>query len=549
MNSFRPSIVHRRDAAATLHQHVMASMICAVLLVLALAEMARAHPLGNFTINHFARIEVGDNQVRLRYVVDMAEIPAFQELRQIAANESGPPSDAALDAYLQRVAAQYADGLVLLVDGARVQLTSVARNYKTPPGAGGLQTLRVECDYEGAFPASDGGVARRLRFEDLNDRDRIGWREIVVVPLSGVSIFNSSAFASGVTDEIKAYPEDRLLAPLDERVAELSFTRGAVPAGAPLLQTREGRPFTQARDRFSELINVPELTLLNALLGLLVAAVLGAVHALSPGHGKTVVGAYLIGSRGTARHAAFLGLTVTITHTSSILALGLITLFASQYVLPERLFPVLSLISGALVFVVGLSLFIRRLRAALKSPAHAETHHHAHDHLHDEGHDQEHAHLHEHTHLHAHAHSHHGVGIESHAGVAAVTHSHGGRAHTHLPPGADGGERVTWRSLLALGISGGLLPCPSALVVMLSAIALHRVAYGLILVVAFSFGLACTLTAIGLAFVYAGRVMKGRINASGRTLRWLPALSALVIACLGAAICYRALVEAGINPL
>ena len=111
------------------------------------------------------------------------------------------------------------------------------------------------------------------------------------------------------------------------------------------------------------------------------------------------------------------------------------------------------------------------------------------------------------------------------------------------------GDRVTWRSLLALGISGGLLPCPSALVVMLSAIALHRVAYGLILVVAFSFGLACTLTCIGLAFVYAGRLMKGRINQSGRALRWLPAASALVIACLGAAICYQALVEAGIHPL
>ncbi|MDT5122992.1 MAG: nickel/cobalt transporter (NicO) family protein [Acidobacteriota bacterium] len=530
--------------------------------------MAQAHPLGNFTINHFARIEVGDSLVRLRYVVDMAEIPTFQELRAMTAGESDTPSEAALDAYLQRVAAQYADGLAVIIDGSRVPLKKGAATIKTLPGAGGLQTLRVECDYEGAFPtATDESAARRLRFEDLNNSDRIGWHEIVVVPSSGTSIFNSSAFANGVTDEIKAYPQDMLQAPLNERVAELSFTRGAVPAGARLLQTREGRPFVQERDRFSELINVKELTPTLALLGLLIAVALGAVHALSPGHGKTIVGAYLIGSRGTARHAVFLGLTVTITHTIGVFALGLVTLFASRYIMPERLFPVLGLISGALVFVVGLSLFIRRLRTALKPSAHDETHHehahhhnhnhlhddehkHSHAHLHDHAHSHEHPHIHEHAHSHEHTHSHDdesGVGVHD-VDVPVVAHSHGGSSHTHLPPGARG-DRVTWRSLLALGISGGLLPCPSALVVMLSAIALHRVAYGLILVVAFSFGLACTLTCIGLAFVYAGRLMKGRINAGGRMLRWLPAMSAFVIACLGAAICYQALGEAGIHPL
>lgn len=126
-------------------------------------------------------------------------------------------------------------------------------------------------------------------------------------------------------------------------------------------------------------------------------------------------------------------------------------------------------------------------------------------------------------------------------------HSHGGgRPHTHLPPGADG-SRVTWRSLLALGISGGLLPCPSALVVLLSAISLHRVGYGLLLVVAFSLGLACTLMGIGLAFVYAGRLVKRRANsfAAGRVTRVLPALSAFVIASVGAVICYEALVNTG----
>ena len=514
-------------------KRLRAALLTILLLIVALPSVARAHPLGNFTINHYARIEVGEGLVRLRYVVDMAEIPAFQELRAMTDNESDHPSDAALNAYLQRVAAQYADGLVLLVDGSRVQLKNVGAGVKTPPGAGGLQTLRVECDYEGAFSGAANGALHRLRFEDLNNQDRTGWREIVVVPSPGLSVFNSSAFANGVTDEIKAYPEDRLLAPLNERVAELSFTRGAVPAGASPLRTREGRPFVRERDRFGELIAVPELTPLVALLGLLIAAALGAVHALSPGHGKAVVGAYLIGSRGTGRHAVFLGLTVTVTHTIGIFALGLVTLFASQFVVTEKLFPVLGLISGAIVLIVGLSLFIRRLRAALNPLAQDETHHHGHDHTHDDEHHL--AHTHDGGHAHSHAHTH--------------EHSHGGHgAHTHLPPGAQG-ERVTWRSLLALGISGGLMPCPSALVVMLSAIALHRVAYGLLLVLAFSLGLAFTLTCIGLAFVYAGRLMKGRVERYGRIVRWLPAVSAFVIACVGAVICYRALVEAGINPL
>jgi ABC-type nickel/cobalt efflux system permease component RcnA len=266
------------------------------------------------------------------------------------------------------------------------------------------------------------------------------------------------------------------------------------------------------------------LTPLVALLGLLLAAGLGALHAMSPGHGKTVVGAYLVGSRGTAKHAAFLGLTVTVTHTSSVFALGLLTLFASHYVLPETLFPYLSLASGVIVLAIGLTLFVRRLRSAF-GLAGVEGHHHHHAH--------EHGHEHEHAHTHTH-------------GDETLTHSHGGREHTHMPPGADG-RPLTWRSLLALGVSGGLLPCPSALVVMLSAISLGRVGYGLALIVAFSVGLAATLTAVGLLFVYASRFVTSRGAGRGRLVKVLPVLSSLVIACAGAAICYEALAQAGIN--
>lgn len=490
--------------------------ICRVLrfagIVAALAvfsAVADAHPLGNFTINHFARLKIEQGRLAVVYLIDMAEIPAFQELRTADADQNGTVSDAELQAYADRVAASYCDGVMLTIDGQQEQLRVASGRATAPPGAGGLRTLRLEYEFSGRASDSQPGVSHRLDYRDDNQPDRIGWREIVVEPGSNITVFNSSAFSNSVSNDLRVYPADMLAAPLEEDKAELSWAVGLAPSGAVLLRTRNGRATMAARDRFAELIAVQTLTPGIALLGLLLAAVLGAAHALSPGHGKTVVGAYLVGSRGTARHAAFLGLTVTITHTAGVFALGVATLFASRYILPERLFPILSLVSGVLVALIGFSLFTRRLSALLTGG-------------------QEHSHVHD-----------------------GSVHSHGGGcAHSHLPPGT-GGEAVSWRNLLALGVSGGLLPCPSALVVLLSAVALHRVGYGLLLVLAFSIGLAATLTGIGLAFVYAGRWLSrfGSLRRAEWLQRVLPVLSALVVACLGAVICYQALQQTNIHPV
>lgn len=256
------------------------------------------------------------------------------------------------------------------------------------------------------------------------------------------------------------------------------------------------------------------------------AFVWGAMHAMSPGHGKTIVGAYLVGGRATAQHAVFLGLTTTITHTIGVFALGLVTLFASQYILPEQVYPWLSFLSGLMVIAIGLNLFISRMgRVQLpwRSPfghSHADDHHH-HDHHHHDHHHHDHDHADERG------------------------HNHGD--HSHLPPGADGAV-VTWRSLLALGISGGLVPCPSALVVLLSAISLGRIGFGLVLVLAFSLGLAGVLTGLGLLLVRAKRLFE-RLPTQVRVVRVLPAVSALFVALLGLGITAQALVQIGLVRL
>jgi ABC-type nickel/cobalt efflux system permease component RcnA len=308
-----------------------------------------------------------------------------------------------------------------------------------------------------------------LWLRDTNYADRIGWREIVV-----------GAATRSVSDELHAYPKDLLRSPL----AQTSATATLRPTHDPAPAVSKG-PQLVARDRavadsgFARLIARRRLSALVIAASLAVALFWGAAHALTPGHGKTIVAAYLVGRRGTARHAALLGLTVTATHTIGVFALGLVTLALSQWLVPDQLYPWLNLVSGLLVVGIGVSVLRARWRHARASGSlqrarrhHEHDHHHGHDHPHDA------------------------------------------------------------RGLLAVGVSGGLLPCPSALVVLLAAIALHRIAFGLLLIVAFSAGLAFAITAVGLAAVLAEKAFTRR-SFDGPLVRLLPALSALVIVAVG----------------
>ncbi len=520
------------------------ALFAAILAVGRPPPPAQAHPLGTFTINQYSRIEVGRDTINLRYVVDMAEIPALDELIAIDTNRDETVSGAEQAAYLDRQASALVRGLRLSVSGSPAELRVAGQELAFPRPAGSLYTLRLALDLEASVTGAAQPIA--IEYRDGNFADRIGWREIVVRPREGVVLRDSTAPTEDQSDELRAYPQDLLATPPDVREARFSVTLGApampqpaqnrvaavpaLPTVPPVAASQPAR--ARVGDAVAALIAVKEPTAPLIVLALLLAFALGAGHALTPGHGKTIAAAYLVGARGTARHAIFLGLATTVTHTLGVFLLGFVTLFISNYILPEQLYPWLEAISGVLVVAIGLTLFRARLAGFVRRPTATDHRPPTTDHHDHQASDQDQDHPHDHNNGHKHLHEHH------------HDHDHGPHGHSHLPPGADG-QPVTWRSLLALGISGGLLPCPSALVVLLSAIALQRVAFGMLLIVAFSLGLASVLTGIGLALVYARRLFDN-FPSDGRLLRILPIASAAFVTLAGLAITVGALGQVGV---
>jgi nickel/cobalt exporter len=437
------------------------SLLLALALLLVAAPAASGHPLGNFTINHLSTVSIARDGVTVGYTLDQAEIPTFQE-------RSLTPA-----AVLARKRAEVQRGLTLTLDGRRVPLAIAgAGRLSFPAGQGGLRTTRVELRLSARV--SD---PRRVELHDGTFPGRVGWKAIVAHPGAGTAV-RSSVPASDTTGGLRHYPKDLLQSPLDQRSASFAVTHGSGSVSAPDGPNGGAPTGDRSGDGLAGVFSDAASGKGVLVLLLLAAFGWGALHALSPGHGKAMVAAYLVGTRGTAKHAAALGVTVTITHTAGVFALGLVTLALSQYVLPEDLYPWLTLVSGLLVVVVGVGVLRSRVRARRKAHHH---HHHHHHHEHD----------------------------------------------------------LTWKGLLAMGASAGLIPCPSALVVLLGALSQHQVALGLLLIVAFSMGLAATMTAIGLAVVYAGRLAV-RLDLNGRVTSALPAVSALAIVAVGCVLTAKA---------
>ncbi|MCB0045145.1 MAG: hypothetical protein KDD92_06940 [Caldilineaceae bacterium] len=496
--------------------HLIRGALPLLVIVLLLTPVTvLAHPLGNFSVNRYTRIELGSERLELLYIMDMAEIPTLQLQKSLGLESNDLADSATVTDYVVQTAATIQKNLTLTIDGKDVPLALVQSDIIFPQGQAGLLTQRLTLRFSSLAPA--GLEKGTLFFADGNEPERLGWREIVVRPVGDLQLATDMPI-DDVSNELHDYPTDLMQAPLQREAVTLRFAANSAALGASEKISPMGNSMAMGSaaetDGFADLITIPALSPMALLLALLAAFGWGAAHAMTPGHGKTIVGAYLVGSRGTSRHALFLGLTTTITHTAGVFALGLITLLASNYILPETLFPWLSLLSGLSVVAIGLLMLRNYMRN--RQSVHGRHHHGHHHHSHDHHHSHEHGHIHDHTH--------------------EDGHDHG---YSHMPPGADG-DPVTWRSLLALGISGGLLPCPSALVVLLSAVALGRVGFGLLLITAFSLGLAGVLTAVGIAMVHAGKLFD-RIPSSGHLLRLMPVGSALFITIAGIGITWQAL--------
>jgi nickel/cobalt transporter (NicO) family protein len=470
-----------------------------LLLVLACAVRLTAHPMGNFSVSHYARIAPAPEGLTIRYVLDLAEIPTFELLQKWNLEAASPRAE--IDRAASQQAKEWTRNLVITSNGRAVAPRLAGTELAIAEGAGGMSVMRVAMTLQ--LPVTAG----KIEYEDRNYAERAGWKEIVIAPEGKASVHNPSQGDRDRSQALTAYPRDPAVAPPQDLRASLEWTLApreaaqqapAPPVQQPPLAVSSVPPQPSAAgtlvrgDYLSKLLSNREIGWGMALAGLAVAFGLGAVHALSPGHGKTIVAAYLVGTRGTAKHALFLGAMVTFTHTISVFFLGFVTLFLSQYVLPEKIFPVLGAISGLSIVWIGATLLYKRARG-LRAHSHGNNH--------------------DHDHAHGHDHDHH----------------HGPGGHTHVPEGD-----VTLASLIALGASGGLVPCPSALVLLLSSVALGRVGLGMVLLVGFSAGLAVVLMGIGLMVLYAKHLLPDQERAAQHpAFRLIPVLSAALIVCVG----------------
>ena len=505
-------------------------------LWLGVPGVAQAHPLGNFTVNHYAHVELFPDRVELTAVVDRAEIPTAQALQTIAPD--GSPSPEQLAAAAATECADVAPALTLTLDGRAVDWRSTGGTLETRPGAAGLPTLRLTCGFA-ADAALDG--EREVAFENSYLADRVGWRE-VTADGDGVRLIDSPVPVASISDELREYPGDLLASPVDVRSFRVSTEPGVNTGPGAAITTDDGDPFSgtlAALDRrLEDLIGNRGMTPLVGGLALLLAVLLGSGHALLPGHGKAVMAAYLAGRRGRPRDALTVGATVTATHTAGVLVLGL-ALSLSSSLAGDQVIRWLGVGSGLLVAGIGLAL-LRAALAAGRSPrprpaasvpepvlaaappraSGPSVHGHDHD---------------------------HGARPRPRPRPRArsrprprprPSHDHAGRwqgGHSHGAAAGRGG-------LIGMGVAGGLVPSPSALIVLLASIGLGRTVFGVVLVLAYGLGMAATLTAVGLLLVR----FRGRLERRTADSRWqrrvataAPVLTASLVLVVGLGLIAR----------
>ncbi len=530
----------------------------------ALPALVAAHPLGNFTINHYAGVRVESDHILLDIVVDQAEIPTFQARLGFDTDGDGEVSDAETDAGRATACTSLAPSLALSVGGARQSLVLDVAGLTFPSGVGGLNTMRIVCGFSATLSAPL-AAGTPVAFADTSSADRLGWREIVMTG-SGVSLAASKGElrTTSTSNRLRTYPTNLLTQALADTSVTVVATPGGptlpaldIPDASPLTVAGVGQVATASSAPGAAIASAPpvaavvaapavasvpggvtggelpsifrstDLSPIVLLVSILTAAALGAGHALTPGHGKTLMAAYLVGTRGTPLHAAGLGLSVTVSHTLGILVLAAVVVGAQGFLPPDtvvRSAPVIAAIS--IVAIGGWMLFGEgRRRWRVRAAATAM---HDHDHEHDHEHRPAHGHDHPHDHAPDHA-----------AAAVAGEHSHGGTTHSHLPPA---GATISWRSLFILGLAGGLIPSTSALLILLGSIAAGRPAFGFVLVVAFGLGMALVMGGIGLALVLArGRLDRVDTGSPlGRVSSAVPLVAASLVFGLGLYLTFQA---------
>ncbi|SEC12027.1 nickel transporter [Streptomyces sp. PAN_FS17] len=558
-----------------------AAFTAACALALFASPPASAHPLGNFTVNRYDGLVVAPGELRVHHVEDLAEIPATQAKPDI--------EKAGMTAWARQRCETAARGSEVTVDGRAVELTPKSSRARVRPGQAGLDTLRVECRL--SAPVSEGATVA-LGFRSAGAESGPGWREITARG-DRMTLTASDVPKTSVSGELTKYPEELLSSPADTTTASLRVR----PGGPALAESEQDAPaasvLPRGADRWTraldDLVSRHELTFGFAALALVIAVFLGAMHALAPGHGKTIMAAVATARGGRARLKDVMPLaaSVTVTHTLGVVALGLL-ITAGSAAAPSVI-TWLGMASGALVLAAGANLVRRAWHIRKHGYGHGQGHSHDHDHDHDHEHEHPHDHgdhPHEHTHETDHTHHHDRepvlVAAHTHSPAEAptatqplahthapahphphphphthphphnpssspspkrglLTHTHGGFTHTHS-------TAPTLRGTILLGFAGGLVPSPSAVVVLVGAAALDKAWFGLLLVVAYGVGLALTLTAAGFAVVKLGtgvtRVLDRRPRWTAHPVttflrRTAPLASALLVVLLGAGLVFK----------
>jgi nickel/cobalt exporter len=490
----------------------------ATVAVLLLPAITLAHPLGNFTINHYAGLRVETDRVLLDVVIDQAEVPAFQARLAFDADDDGSVSDE--EAEVGRIVActDLAADLRLTADGAALELRPVTAGLSFPTGTSGLSTLRLVCGFEAALPAAlSTETPTRIAFTDSSHEDRLGWREIVVVGSGAiVTVVDGGARPASVSQRLAVYPEELVAQPLmDESVTVDAVAGGPILAAVEVLDAAVVAAVPGGIEGdLPSIFQAADVTPFVLLLSLATAGFLGAGHALTPGHGKTLMAAYLVGTRGTPLHALGLGLSVSVSHTVGILVLAAIVMGAADVLPPDLVVRGAPVVAAISILGIGAWMLVgevrRRRSVAASERAHAEAHAHGHEHEHHHGNEEADRH------------------VAGERGHLTGEHSHGGVTHSHLPPA---GTSITWRSLFVLGLAGGLIPSTSALLILLGSIAAGRPAFGFVLVVAFGLGMAAVMAGIGL-LVVAARDRADRLPAGGalgRVREFVPLTAAVLV--------------------